>query len=92
MKAPMQVKDWPIFSEIYYPEGWTAKIDGKEANIIRANYVLRALQVPAGDHVIEFTFAPKAYTAGNSLMLISSFLVMLIFLGSIGWSVKERFQ
>jgi hypothetical protein len=77
-----------VFSEIYYP-GWKATIDGKEAPVLRADYILRALEVPAGSHTIEFRFEPKAYTAGNKVTMASSWLALLILLGSIGWSLKR---
>jgi hypothetical protein len=77
-----------VFSEIYYP-GWVATIDGKEANILRANYVLRALEIPAGKHTIQFSFEPKAYTVGNKVTTASSWLVLIFLLGSIYWSVRE---
>lgn len=70
-----------IFSEIYYPAGWTATIDGNEAKILRANYVLRALEIPEGNHEIIFEFKPSTYYTGNSVMLISSLLVLLAFIG-----------
>lgn len=79
-----------VFAEIYYP-GWVATIDGKETEIIRANYLLRALKVPAGKHNIEFTFRPKAYEVGNKVTMASSWLVVLILLGSLGFTVKEKF-
>lgn len=79
-----------VFSEIYYPIGWSATIDGNEATIIRANYVLRALEIPAGKHTIEFKFAPKSFTAGNTITTASSWLVLLILLGSIGWSWRKE--
>jgi len=78
-----------IFSEIYYP-GWVATIDGKEAEVIRADYILRALEIPAGEHTIEFSFEPKAYTVGNKITTASSWLVVLLLLGSIAWSLKEE--
>lgn len=70
-----------IFSEIYYPAGWTASIDGNEAKILRANYVLRALEIPEGNHEIIFEFKPSTYYTGNSVMLVSSLLVLLAFIG-----------
>jgi Bacterial membrane protein YfhO len=79
-----------VFSEIYYPKGWHATIDGKEVPILQADYVLRALQVPAGKHSIEFTFEPKPYTIGNKITMASSWLLLLIVLGSVGWSMKKE--
>ena len=58
-----------IFSEIYYLEGWTATINGNEAPIIRANYILRALEIPQGKHKVEFKFAPTSYVIGNNIMM-----------------------
>ena len=79
-----------VFSEIYYPEGWSATIDGKEAPILRVNYVLRALAIPAGKHTIEFRFAPKSYTIGNPITTASSWILLVVLLGSLGWSLKEE--
>ncbi len=78
-----------VFSEVYYP-GWEASIDGKAANVLRADYILRALEVPAGDHTIEFTFKPKAYLVGNKVTTASSWLVLLVLLGSIYWAIKNN--
>ncbi len=78
-----------VFSEIYYPKGWHATIDGKEVPVLRADYVLRALSVPAGKHVIEFSFEPKPYIIGNKITLASSWVLLLLVLGSIGWSLRE---
>ena len=49
-----------IFSEIYYPDGWQVTIDGQPATLARANYILRALHLPAGKHVIEMKFDPQS--------------------------------
>ena len=79
-----------VFSEIYYPKGWHAFIDGKETTILRADYVLRALEVPQGKHIIEFKFEPSAYRVGNKITLASSWLVLLVTLGCLGWSVRKE--
>jgi hypothetical protein len=78
-----------VFSEIYYPEGWSATIDGNAAPIYRANYVLRGLVVPAGTHTIEFRFAPRAYTVGNKITMASSWLLLLVVIGCLGWVVRD---
>jgi hypothetical protein len=77
-----------VFSEIYYPKGWHAFIDGKETTILRADYVLRALEIPAGKHVIEFKFEPKPYMVGNKITMASSWVVLLVMLGCLGFSIK----
>ncbi|MEJ0055801.1 MAG: YfhO family protein [Bacteroidota bacterium] len=78
-----------VFSEIYYPWGWTATIDGVKAPILRADYVLRALEVPAGKHVIEFKFEPKPYVIGNKITMASGWVLLLVLLASLGWSFKN---
>ena len=79
-----------VFSEIHYPKGFKVTIDGKEVDMLRANYILRALVIPAGDHTIEFSFEPKIYTIGSGIMQIMSIVVVLIFLGSVYISLKEK--
>lgn len=78
-----------VFSEIYYP-GWIALIDGKETDVLRVNYILRALQIPEGKHTIEFKFEPKPYMVGNKITMASSWIVLLLLLGSIGWTIKNN--
>ena len=89
-EAETQSTSLAVFSEIYYPEGWTATIDGTETPIIRVNYVLRALEVPAGKHTIEFKFAPKSYVVGNKVTTASSWILIVVLLGCLGWSLRER--
>lgn len=70
-----------VFSEIYYDKGWNAYVDGKPAPYLRANYVLRAMAVPAGSHEIEFRFEPVVYRTGESISLAGSLLLLLLLLG-----------
>ena len=64
-----------VFSEIYYPEGWNAYINGEKATYFRANYLLRAMNLKAGDYTIEFRFEPKSYDIGKILSIICSILL-----------------
>jgi hypothetical protein len=67
-----------VFSEVYYPNGWTAYVDGEEVPYFRANWILRAMVVPAGEHTIEFKFQPGIYTTGERISLASSILLLLL--------------
>lgn len=69
-----------VLSEIWYPEGWSATIDGEPAEIIRANYILRALVVPAGEHEISFSYEPQGVATAGILGNVGS-LLLLLFLG-----------
>jgi hypothetical protein len=73
-----------IFSEIYYPEGWKCYVDGNESSHFRADYVLRAMVVPLGEHEIKFVFDPDSYKTGNKVSLASSILLLLLAAGYFG--------
>ncbi|TRX42135.1 YfhO family protein [Flavobacterium restrictum] len=79
-----------VFSEMYYKNGWIATIDGKETAILRVDYVLRALQIPAGKHTVVFKFEPQVIKTGGSIALISCFGMLLLVLGGIYVERKKR--
>lgn len=79
-----------VFSEIYYPEGWTATIDGEPVDILRANYLLRALEIPAGNHEIKFTFAPSSYLIGSKLMAIAQVLLLILLGASLWITIRKK--
>ena len=72
-----------VFSEIYYPAGWKCSVDGKDSPYLRANYVLRAMTAPAGEHEIKFEFKPESYFVGNKVSFASSIILILLIAGYI---------
>jgi hypothetical protein len=65
-----------VFSEIYYEGGWQAYIDDQPVDHFRADYLLRGLRVPAGDHTIRFEFSRTSFSTGSTISLIASLLVL----------------
>ncbi len=73
-----------VLSEIYYPEGWHATLDGsKELKIYKTNHLLRSVVVPAGEYQIQFKFHPKSYYAGVRTSLISLLVLYVLILGLV---------
>ncbi len=78
-----------VFSEIWYGPDWYAEIDGQPATYGRADYVLRAMNVPAGEHEVRFYIMSKPFTTGGQLASISSWALLLVVLGAIGLSLRN---
>lgn len=74
-----------VFSEIFYDNGWTAFIDGKEAPYFRADYVLRAMNLPAGTHTVEWRFRAPGWTAAEAVTLTASLLVLLCAIAALAY-------
>jgi hypothetical protein len=72
-----------VFSEVYYNAGWKAFVDGKETTIVKTNYALRGLSVPAGQHKITFEFKPDSYYGSLKISVIASALIWLLLIGSV---------
>ncbi|MGJ8550015.1 YfhO family protein [Winogradskyella wichelsiae] len=82
-------KGLAVFSEIYYNHGWDAYIDGELVPHFRVNYVLRALELPKGNHTIEFKFEPQVVKTGSSIALASSAILGLLILAGLFFKFKD---
>jgi uncharacterized membrane protein YfhO len=72
-----------VFSEIWTSKGWTMWIDGEESPLIRADYILRAAVIPAGNHEIMMRYEPKIWKVGNTIQFVSSLILILGLLAAI---------
>ncbi|MCX6163357.1 MAG: YfhO family protein [Ignavibacteriae bacterium] len=74
-----------VLSEVYYPLGWKAYIDGQETEFFKTNYLLRSIVVPAGKHKVEFVFHPDTYYLGKSISIGANLvLIFILFAGAVG--------
>lgn len=87
--ADCRTPQFAVFSEVYYPDGWNAYIDGKKTNYVKADYVLRGLPVPAGKHSIKFVFEPAIVKKGMTISYIGSWFVLLFVLGGLFMAWRE---
>jgi len=78
-----------VFSEIYYPRGWDAYVDGNLTPHFRVNYVLRAMVLPEGKHSVEFKFEPKVFIVGEKISRISSIVLLILVVAALGWGIKD---
>ncbi len=85
-----EYKGFAVFSEVYYGNGWKTFVDGKESTHIRVNYTLRGMEIPAGQHAIEFKFDPDVVKTGSSIALASSAFFVLLLLGGLFYEFKKK--
>ncbi len=90
-KYQTQTEQLAVFSEIYYPDGWIASLNGNQVEHFRVNYILRAMVVPAGSGEIEFVFRPQAYHTGGRIAWVFSAL-LLVLIGLFIWMKVNRYQ
>ncbi|WP_421804113.1 YfhO family protein [Flagellimonas sp.] len=79
-----------VFSEMHYPSGWQAFIDGAPQEHYRVDYALRGMKVPAGEHNIEFRFEPEVVETGSQITLAANALLGLIVVGGLGLTLFRR--
>jgi hypothetical protein len=91
-KSLVKTPQFAVFSEVYYPFGWNAYIDGKKTEYAKVNYVLRGMQLPAGEHKIEFKFQPSSYKNGTTISFIGSILLTVVFLGGFFMDWWQRIK
>lgn len=88
-KADIKSPKFAVFSEIYYPHGWTAKVDGVERPIIKTNYFLRGIALEEGDKEIVMEFNPPTIKKGENLTLAFNVIFVLMVLGAGFWTWKQ---
>lgn len=81
-----------VFSQIWYTKGWNAYLNGEKAPLIRANYILRALKLPAGEHTVEMKFEPQVWRIGQTISLISSLLLILLGIGAMAYWLFNKMK
>ncbi|MBR2747370.1 MAG: YfhO family protein, partial [Bacteroidales bacterium] len=72
-----------VFSEIYYPDGWKAEVDGTPVDVLRADWTLRAALLPSGEHDLVMRFKPDSYAVGAGVSRASSITLILLLLLSV---------
>jgi len=91
-KSESATNQFAVFSEVYYTAGWKAYIDNKEVPIVKVDYVLRGLSIPAGKHDIRFEFKPEGFYKGWKITSISSILLLLLIAGGLfgEWYAEKK--
>ena len=78
-----------VFSEVWYGDGWTAYIDGVETPLFRANYILRAIELPRGEHTVELKFELLGRKLAGLVNGFGSIFLLLFLLGTMFYAIKK---
>ena len=89
-KTQSRTPQLAVFSEIYYPKGWKMFIDDQEVPYIKANYLLRAVHVPAGNHTVKMIFEPAVIQTGKVISMITFGLFLILSLAGIFLLYRKR--
>jgi uncharacterized membrane protein YfhO len=89
-KSSAKTNQFAVFSEVYYSEGWSAYVDGKKVDYVKTDYTLRGMNVPAGDHTIEFKFEPKSFERGKMFTNVGQVAVLILLITGILVEVRNR--
>lgn len=84
-----QMPQVAVFSEMYYPKGWNAYLNGQKVSHFRADYVLRAMPIPAGKNIIEFKFEPQIIEKGSKIALLSTIVIGILIFGALFFAIKR---
>lgn len=84
-KTKSATEQLAVFSEVYYPYGWKAYIDGKPATHFRADWILRAMRIPAGEHVVEFKFVPEKVILAHQIASKVSLVILILVVAGFGF-------
>jgi hypothetical protein len=89
-EAQASTAQMTVFSEIYYPKGWNAYVDGKLTPHLGVNYVLRGMVLPAGKHEVVFKFEPEAYYKGEKIAMAGSILLFLFVIAGVFMQIRNN--
>jgi hypothetical protein len=87
--ADCKGNQFAVFSEIYYPDGWKAFVDGKEVEILKTNYLLRGLELSSGKHTIEFKFDLPKYRQSNTFAIVGTGILFVLISGLAFMDLKK---
>ena len=90
IKAKTNSEAFLVLADSYYPEGWTATVDGQKTEIYQVNHMLRGLKIPAGDHKIVFDFYPQSYQTAKVVSTVSTYFVWLLLIISLIVKYREK--